>query len=90
MPKIKIEQPTPELLKKLGIDSWSSWDCDSSEFDWEYPETEIAYVQKGRAIVVEEGGNEVELKAGDRVTFPKGLKCRWKVIERIEKVYTFQ
>ena len=90
MPRTKIEKPSPDKLKQLNIDSWSPWDCDPSEFDWQYPETEIAYVQKGRVVVTEEGGEEVEVKAGDLVTFPKGMKCKWKVIERIEKVYTFQ
>ena len=90
MPKTKIENPSPDKLKQLGVDSWSPWDCDPSEFDWQYPETEIAYVQKGRVIVTEEGGEQVEIKAGDLVTFPKGMKCRWKVLERIEKIYTFQ
>ncbi len=89
MPRTKIERVSPEELKKLGVESWSSWDCDPSEFDWQYPSTEIAYIQKGRVVVTEDGGDEVEIKAGDLVTFPKGLKCRWKVIERIEKVYTF-
>ena len=88
MPKTKIEKATPDKLKELNVDSWSPWDCDPSEFDWQYPSTEIAYVQKGRVIVTEEGGEEVEIKAGDLVTFPKGMKCRWKVIERIEKVYS--
>jgi uncharacterized cupin superfamily protein len=90
MTQTKIQKPTPDQLNKLGISSWSSWDCNPSEFDWQYPSTEIAYVQKGRVIVTEEGGEEVEIKAGDLVTFPKGMKCRWKVIERIEKVYTFK
>ena len=62
---------------------------DPSEFDWQYSSTEVAYVKKGRVIVTEEGGEEVEIKTGDLVTFPKGMKCRWKVLERIEKVYTF-
>jgi len=87
MPKTRREKPTPEKLKQLGIDTWSEWSCDPSEFDWQYPFTETAYVKKGRVIVTEEGGVQVEIKAGDLVTFPKGMKCRWKVIERIEKVY---
>lgn len=90
MPKTKIEEPSQEKLKELNINTWSAWDCDPSEFDWQYPSTEIAYIQKGRVVVTEEGGEEVEIKAGDLVTFPKGLKCHWKVIERVEKVYTFQ
>lgn len=28
MPRSKIEKSTPEQLSKLGINSWSSWDCD--------------------------------------------------------------
>jgi len=88
MPKTKIEKPTAEKLKELGVDSWSSWDCDASEFDWEYSNEEIAYVQKGKVIVTEQGGEKVEINAGDLVTFPKGLKCHWNILERIEKVYT--
>jgi len=88
MPKTKVEKATPEKLKELNVESWSAWDCDPSDFDWQYADEEIAYVKKGRVIVTEEGGEEVEIKAGDIVTFPKGLKCHWKVIDRIEKVYT--
>ena len=88
MPRTKIEKPTPEKLKQLGVDTWSAWSCDPSEFDWQYPFDETAYVKKGRVIVTEEGGESVEIKAGDLVFFPKGMKCKWKVIERIEKVYT--
>ena len=88
MTKIKIKKATPEKLKELGAENWSPWNCDPSEFDWEYPFEETAYVKKGKVIVTTEDGEKVEIKAGDIVTFPKGLKCKWKVIERIEKVYT--
>ena len=88
MPKTKITKPSQEELKKLGVDNWSAWSCDPSEFDWKYPFDETAYVKKGKVIVTEEGGEAVEIKAGDLVFFPKGMKCKWKVIERIEKVYT--
>jgi len=88
MSKIKIEKATTRRLKELKVETWSPWECDPSEFDWQYPDEEIAYVKKGKVLVTTEDGEEVEIKAGDIVTFPKGLKCRWKVIERIEKVYT--
>jgi len=88
MSKIKIEKATTRRLKELKVETWSPWECDPSEFDWQYPDEEIAYVKKGKVLVTTEDGEEVEVKAGDIVTFPKGLKCRWKVIERIEKVYT--
>ncbi|MDQ7821480.1 MAG: cupin domain-containing protein [Candidatus Eremiobacteraeota bacterium] len=32
---------------------------------------------------------EVEINTGDIIFFPKGLKCRWHVIEKIRKVSTF-
>ena len=88
MSKIKIEKATTGRLKELKVETWSPWECDPSEFDWQYPDEEIAYVKKGKVLVTTEDGEGVEIKAGDIVTFPKGLKCRWKVIERIEKVYT--
>lgn len=87
MPRTKVEKPTPEKLEELDVESWDEWSCNPSEFDWQYPDDETAYVKKGRVVVTEEGGGKVEIKAGDLVSFPRGLKCRWKVIERIEKVY---
>jgi uncharacterized cupin superfamily protein len=34
-------------------------------------------------------GKSVEIKAGDLVTFPKGLSCVWDIKEPIRKHYTF-
>ena len=87
--EIKIKKPNQDELKKLGIENWSPWSCNPSEFDWEYDSDETAYVKKGKVVVTPLNGQPVEINAGDLVTFPKGMKCKWKVIERIEKVYTF-
>lgn len=87
MSEIKISRPAKEELDRLGIAQWSSWDCDPSEFDWQYPDRETAYVFKGRVVVSTDDGGKVEINAGDLVVFPKGLKCHWQVLERIEKVY---
>ena len=89
MVKIKISKPTDEEIKQLGIDSWSPWQCEPSVFDWEYTSTETAYVMEGKVSVKTED-EEVEIKAGDLVTFPKGMKCTWNVKEKIRKVYTFE
>lgn len=88
MPDIKIEKPTQERLNALNIDSWSPWECEPSTFDWEYDTDETAYVLDGKVKVNTPSG-EVEINKGDLVTFPKGLKCTWNVIEKIRKVYTF-
>ena len=86
---IHIEKATEKVLKEKGVSRWSPWSCNPSEFDWEYDTDEWAYIKKGRVIVRCPDG-EVEIKAGDLVKFPKGLKCRWVVKERIEKVYHFE
>jgi len=87
--EIKIEKPTKEEVDKLGIDNWGSWECEPSTFDWQYSSTEVAYVFEGKVKVKTDEG-EVEINKGDLVTFPKGLKCTWNVIEKISKVYTFK
>lgn len=88
MSEIKIEKPSKEKLKNLGIESWSPWECEPSSFDWEYDADETAYIFEGKVIVKTPAG-ETEIKKGDLVRFPKGLKCTWIVKEKIRKVYTF-
>jgi len=89
MSDIIITRPSKDELDKLGIAQWSSWECDPSEFDWQYPDKETAYVFKGKVIVTSADGSKVEIGPGDLAVFPKGLKCHWKVIDRIEKVFKF-
>ena len=86
--KIKIEKATDEKLKELNTDGWSGWECEPSTFDWEYSADETAHVLEGK-VKVKTPYEEVEINAGDIVTFPGGLKCTWTVIEAIKKVYTF-
>jgi hypothetical protein len=89
MAEIRIERPTEEKLKSLNIESWSPWECEPSTFDWEYDSEETAYVFEGKVKVKTPSGI-VEVKKGDLVTFPKGLKCTWEVVDKIRKVYTFK
>lgn len=88
MEKITIKQPSQEELDALNIDSWSTWCCDISRFDWEYPDEEVCYVFEGY-VIVETATETVEINPGDLVTFPKGLKCTWDVKSPIRKVYKF-
>jgi len=86
---IKVEKATPERLEELGVEGWSPWQCGVETFDWEYADDETAYVKAGRVQVVTGHGQQVEFGAGDIVFFPKGLKCTWKVLKPISKVFTF-
>ena len=86
--KIKIEKPDDAKLRELGTENWSQWECRPSTFDWEYAEEETAYILEGR-VRVKTSDEDVEIKKGDLVTFPKNLQCTWNVLEEIKKVYTF-
>jgi uncharacterized cupin superfamily protein len=37
--------------------------------------------------VTTEDGKKYVIEKGDLVTFPKGLRCRWKVLEPVRKHY---
>lgn len=88
MTEIKVEKPDKETLEKLGIESWSPWSCEVSRFEWEYDSNETCYLFEGKVTVETESGT-VEIKDGDLVTFPKGLKCVWDVKEPVRKVFMF-
>ena len=89
MAKIRTEVPSQDKLDKLKVKDWNLWECEPSVFNWEYDCDETAYVLEGK-VKVKTTQEEVEIKNGDLVHFPKGLKCTWNVIEKIRKVYTFK
>ena len=89
MSEIKVKKPSSDELEQLDVDSWSPWSCEPSSFDWEYSSQETAYVLEGKVRVTSDSGT-VEFGKGDLVTFPKGMKCKWDVIETIRKVYRFE
>lgn len=67
--------------------SWTFWDCDPSEFPWAYDKVEYAYVIAGQFYVTYEGGEAVEINAGDFVRFPVG-KTQFKVTVPVRKFFT--
>lgn len=88
MSEIKKVKPSKEQVKKF-LQDWSPWECDISRFDWEYGMEETCFIIEGE-VKVETAKGSVEIKAGDLVTFPKGLKCVWDVKKPLRKVYTFK
>ena len=89
MLKIQKEKPSEEKLQKLNVRSWPIWEKESSEFPWEYDETETCYILEGEVVVTPENGDPVSFGKGDLVTFPVGLKCRWKINKQVRKPYRF-
>lgn len=86
---IRIEKPSEEKLKDMGVKSWSIWEKGPSEFDWHYSDSERCYILEGEATV-KTPDEEVTFGKGDMVLFPAGLSCTWKIKSRIRKHYRFE
>ncbi len=52
--------------QKLGVTSWPTWGCEASKLPWTYDSAETAYLLRGRVVVTPDGGEPVEVKAGER------------------------
>ncbi len=89
MAEIIVEKPDQEKLQKLKVKSWPIWEKEPSNFPWEYDEIETCYFLEGKVYIQTEDGKEIQIGKGDLVTFPKGLKCRWKIVEKVKKHYSF-
>ncbi len=87
--KIKIEKPTDELLEEKGVTAWPIWTKEVCEFPWTYDEKESCLILEGQVFVTPEGGEPVEINAGDYVEFPQGMTCVWKITKDIRKHYNF-
>ena len=89
MAEIKIEKPSQEKLKEMGIFGWPIWEKEVSKFDWHYDDQETCYLLKGKVTVTAKDGKSVNFGAGDLVVFPKGLSCVWEISEPVRKHYNF-
>ena len=86
--KITIKHLSESNIAEKNILQWPIWTCEISEFDWEYSDEEACLLLEGEVEVSSEF-ETVRFSAGDFVVFPKGLKCRWKVMQPVRKHYSF-
>jgi hypothetical protein len=82
---IKVEKPSEQQVADMR--RCPTWSKEVSAFDWEYDDTEICYLLAGDVRVTTEDGVVVTFGAGDLVTFPAGLKCRWDIRQPVHKHY---
>jgi len=71
------------------LSDWPIWTCEISEFDWEYAESEVCLLLEGKVLIQTET-DSIMIQSGDFVSFPKGLKCRWQVLQPVRKHYEFK
>ena len=87
---ILVTSPCPEsTVQELGIKSWPIWSCDVSSFDWTYEDRETCLLLEGEVTVTQEGVRPINFSAGDLVTFPAGMNCRWEGHKSVCKHYRF-
>jgi uncharacterized protein len=86
--KIVVETETaPDQLEEMK--QWPIWTKEVSTFPWSYDESETCYFLEGDVVVTPDGGDPVTMGKGDRVTFPEGMTCTWKVRQPVRKHYKF-
>lgn len=67
------------------------WGCPPGKYNLKFEAEEICYLMRGRVKVYPKGSSEfVEFGAGDLVTIPKGLSCKWDVSVAVDKHYKFE
>lgn len=86
-PLMTVRKPSPDEINMAR--EWDTWEKEPSEFPWYYDQKETCYIIEGKAKVTAPDGSEIEFGAGDWVVFEPGLRCTWKITEKIRKHYLF-
>ncbi len=86
---IRVEKYDNREVERFGVTSWPIWEKGISSFDWSYDETETCYILKGQVEVSTDNGERVKFAGGDKVIFPKGLRCTWHISMPVKKYYKF-
>ena len=92
MPTVKdVQVRKPADDEAAQCKNWPIWTCETSEFDWDYTQTETCLLLEGAVTVSDrpDSGESVAFGPGDLVVFPVGLKCVWKVEQPVRKHYNF-
>jgi len=89
MESVVIKKITDAYIQEHKIYQWPVWEKEVSKFGWEYTEDEECLILEGEFTVETDEGT-YEIKAGDFVTFKKGLTCVWDVKKSVRKHYHFK
>lgn len=78
---------TDEEMEQRRVKHWPIWEKGESVFPWFYEFEENCYILEGEAVIMASGCEPFTIKAGDLVTFPEGLTCRWEITKPLRKHY---
>jgi uncharacterized cupin superfamily protein len=90
-----LAEATGPEMQTAGLIFWEDgngnetgiWECSPGPSRWTLETHEFVQVLAGSMTVTPDGGDPVDLKAGDSVTFPKGWTGTWDITETLRKAY---
>jgi uncharacterized cupin superfamily protein len=89
-----LEEATGEPMTNQGLTLWTDgdsevgvWECAPGPSRWTLETHEFVQILAGRMTVTPDGGEPVEVKAGDMAVFPRGWTGTWQIHETIRKAY---
>lgn len=66
------------------------WEATPGKWRISYDEWEYFHILSGHSIVTEDGGEAIQLKAGDSMVLRPGFTGTWEVIETTRKDYVIR
>lgn len=77
-------------IQQLNCRSWPIWTHPEAVFPYTYDDNEHCLFLEGEVVVTSaDGAQSVTIRAGDLITFPKGLSCTWDIKQAVKKHYLF-
>lgn len=70
-----------------GDSSAGIWECAPGQSYWRLTTHEVIHVVSGRMTVIADGGQPLELGAGDVAVFPRGWAGSWEIHDTLRKVF---
>ena len=84
IPASEVTDEYREKAVKWGV--WDSKGEPKKKFPYAYPKEERVLIISGKATLTPDGGEPpFTIGAGDAVTFHAGFKCKWHVLEPMQK-----
>ncbi len=90
-----LDEATGPEMQTSGVSIWEDgngadsgiWECTPGPSRWTLETNEFIYVVSGRMTCTPEGGEPLELEAGNSAVFPKGWTGTWDIHETLRKLY---
>ena len=90
-----LEEATGDAMQTRGAYIWQDdsgqevgvWECTPGPSYWKLETNEFVQIVAGRMTVTPEGGDPLEVGAGNTAVFPRGWAGTWQIHETIRKIY---